>query len=78
MLETHDIAKNTRTEVTWTIPEELNVSINELFQEPAIIQLHHVCSPQNNLQVYANTFLLSPTILYYRGKLPEALIVSLL
>jgi hypothetical protein len=28
MLETRDIAKNTRTEVTWTIPEELNVSIN--------------------------------------------------
>jgi hypothetical protein len=43
-----------------------------------MIQLHHVFSPQNNLRVYANAFLLSPAISYYRGKLPEALIVSLL
>ena|ERR1700729_2744940 len=78
MLETRDIAKNTRTEATWTIPEELNVSINQPSREPATIQLHNVFSPQNNLRVYANAFLLSPVISYYRGKLPEALIVSLL
>ncbi|KIM72049.1 hypothetical protein PILCRDRAFT_16488 [Piloderma croceum F 1598] len=42
-----------------------------------MIQLPHVRSPQNNLRVYANAFLLSPMISYYRGKLPEALIDAL-
>lgn len=71
VLEVRDLFKNVNAEVSWTIPDALAVSRLSL-------NLHTNLTNylQDNIRVYAAAFLLCPTLVYYRGKVADKLMVS--